>query len=86
MLVLPGIDYDTAGLAARGDLILNLISDADVSRRVLPDAARLVDRIGRPTINHPAKIEGTDRRRSHGASPAWPDAGYRRPCAERAMR
>jgi glutathione synthase/RimK-type ligase-like ATP-grasp enzyme len=61
VLVLPGLRYDAAQLAARGDLILNLISDADVGRRVLPHAAALADRIGRPTINHPAKIRPTDR-------------------------
>ena len=61
VLVLPGLRYDAARLAERGDLVLNLISDADVGRGVLPHAAALVDRIGRPTINHPAKIRPTDR-------------------------
>jgi len=61
VLVLPGLRYDAARLAERADLVLNLISDADVGRRVLPHAAALADRIGRPTVNHPAKIRPTDR-------------------------
>jgi tetratricopeptide (TPR) repeat protein len=61
VLVLSGVDYDAAALAARGDLVLNLISDADVSQGVLPHAVRLADLIGRPTINHPSKIGNTER-------------------------
>jgi tetratricopeptide (TPR) repeat protein len=61
VLVLPGLRYDAARLAERGDLVLNLISDADVGRGVLPHAAALAEQIGRPTINHPAKIRPTDR-------------------------
>ena len=61
VLALPGVDPDAAALAARGDLVLNLISDADVGTRALRHAGALVDRIGRPVINHPARIARTDR-------------------------
>jgi tetratricopeptide (TPR) repeat protein len=74
VLVLPGLRYDADRLAARGALVLNLISDADVGKSVLPAAAALAERIGLPTINHPAKIRPTDREtiaRRLAALPGW---------------
>lgn len=61
VLVVPGLHYDAAALAQRGDVVLNLISDADVGAAALDDAAALADAISLPTINHPARIRRTDR-------------------------
>jgi len=43
------------------EVVVNLISDADQTEALLPKAADLVDRLGRPTINDPRKIERTTR-------------------------
>jgi tetratricopeptide (TPR) repeat protein/glutathione synthase/RimK-type ligase-like ATP-grasp enzyme len=49
--------------ASRGDvqLVVNLISDADQARAVLPAAARLVEKLGKPVINDPGRIRHTTR-------------------------
>ncbi len=49
--------------ASPGDvaLVINLISDADQARLVLPAASRLVERLGKPVINDPGKIQRTTR-------------------------
>lgn len=44
-----------------GDVIVNLISDVDQSRRILQTAAELIDRLGKPVINHPRRILDTTR-------------------------
>jgi tetratricopeptide (TPR) repeat protein len=64
-------DTDTLALFDRGEpdtaslgevqLVVNLISDADQGMAVLPRAARLVEKLGKPVINDPAKIEHTTR-------------------------
>ncbi len=43
------------------DVVVNLISDADQAGAVLPLAARLVARLGKPVINDPGKIRRTTR-------------------------
>ena len=43
------------------DVVVNLISDADQAGAVLPLAADLVARLGKPAINDPGKIERTTR-------------------------
>ena len=65
--------YDTEPLALfdRGEpeaaflgdveLVINLISEADEARQVLPAAARLVEKLGKPVINDPGKIRRTTR-------------------------
>ena len=69
------VDYDTDTLAlfdasepdvaALGDvqMVVNLISDADQdqSEAVLPLAARLAAKLGKPVVNHPDKIGHTTR-------------------------
>jgi tetratricopeptide (TPR) repeat protein len=69
------VDYDTDTLAlfdasepdvaALGDVqvVVNLISDADQdqSEAVLPLAARLAAKLGKPVVNHPNKIRHTTR-------------------------
>jgi tetratricopeptide (TPR) repeat protein len=42
-------------------LVVNLVSDADQTEALLPLAADLVDRLGKPTVNDPRKIERTTR-------------------------
>lgn len=61
LLLLPDADPDLALLRANGDLVVNLISDADQGEAMLPLAAALVDRLGRPVINHPDRIRPTGR-------------------------
>jgi tetratricopeptide (TPR) repeat protein len=66
-----GYDADTLALldcskpdvSALGafDLVVNLISDGDQAETVLPVAAELVLRLGKPVINDPHKIEHTTR-------------------------
>ena len=51
---------DVSGLGAF-DLVVNLISDADQSEAVLPLAADLAARFGKPVINDPGKISRTTR-------------------------
>jgi hypothetical protein len=55
-----GSEPDAASLADI-QLVINLISDADQTRQVLPAAARLVERLGKPVINDPGKIQRTTR-------------------------
>ncbi len=43
------------------DAVVNLISDADQALDVLPIAADLTKRLGKPTINDPDKILRTTR-------------------------
>jgi tetratricopeptide (TPR) repeat protein len=67
-------DYDTdtfalvdaeevdAELLKKGvQVVVNLISDADQAETVLPLAADLVGRLGKPTVNDPCKIQRTTR-------------------------
>ena len=51
---------DAAALGA-ADVVINLISDADQAGAVLPLAARLIARLGKPAINDPGKIQRTTR-------------------------
>jgi tetratricopeptide (TPR) repeat protein len=43
------------------EVVVNLISDADQTESLLPSAASLVDRLGKPTVNDPRRIQGTTR-------------------------
>lgn len=64
-------DIDTLALLDGGDpdvaalddvqLVVNLISDADQAQSLLPQAARLVDLLGKPVVNDPRKIGHTTR-------------------------
>jgi tetratricopeptide (TPR) repeat protein len=53
--------YDVAALKLNVQVVVNLISDADQADGLLPLAADLVDRIGKPIVNHPRKIAMTTR-------------------------
>ena len=61
LALLPGLAPDPEQLRPCGDVVVNLISDVDKSRDLLPAVAELVDRIGRPVVNHPRLILETDR-------------------------
>jgi len=61
LMLLPETDYDPAMLAARCDVVVNLISDVDQENGMLAVAAALIDRIGRPVVNHPRTIAPTSR-------------------------
>lgn len=61
LILLPETAYDLAALAARCDVVVNLVSDVDQAQAMLPVAARLIDSLGKPSINHPDKISSTSR-------------------------
>jgi tetratricopeptide (TPR) repeat protein len=54
-------EFKTEWLKADVQVVVNLVSDADQAGLLLPLIADLVDRLGRPTVNHPRKIERTTR-------------------------
>jgi tetratricopeptide (TPR) repeat protein len=53
--------YDVESLKQDVQVVVNLISDADQADALLPVAADLVDRLGRPIVNDPRKIQMTTR-------------------------
>lgn len=59
--LLPGIEHDIDLLRRHADVVVNLVSDADLGQGMLPLARATVERLGRPVINHPDKIKPTDR-------------------------
>jgi tetratricopeptide (TPR) repeat protein len=54
-------EYDVEPMGCDVQVVVNLISDADQAQSLLPLAADLVDRLDKPTINHPGKIQRTTR-------------------------
>ncbi len=54
-------EYDAELFSQNIQLVVNLISDADQTEALLPLAADLVDRLGKPTVNDPRKIARTTR-------------------------
>lgn len=59
--VLPGVAYDIAFLKASGDLVVNLVSDADQAADILPEVVALTDQLGKTLINPPREILKTTR-------------------------
>lgn len=59
--LMPGVEYDLELLRAKGDVVINLVSDVDRDGGILPLATDLIARIGRPTVNHPDRIRSTGR-------------------------
>ncbi|HVX76067.1 MAG TPA: tetratricopeptide repeat protein [Bradyrhizobium sp.] len=53
--------YDAEILKLGVDVVVNLLSDVDQAARILPLAADLVQRLGKPVINDPRKILRTTR-------------------------
>jgi tetratricopeptide (TPR) repeat protein len=54
-------DYDGELFRQNVQVVVNLISDADQAEALLPLAADLADRLDKPTVNHPRKIQSTTR-------------------------
>src|SRR3984957_18120551 len=54
-------EYDCELFRQNVQVVVNLISDADQTEALLPLAADLVDRLDKPTVNHPRKIQRTTR-------------------------
>lgn len=61
LALLGAHEYDVERLGQGAQVVVNLISDADQGEAVLPLAADLVDRLGKPTVNDPRKIQHTTR-------------------------
>ncbi|MBW7970683.1 tetratricopeptide repeat protein [Bradyrhizobium sp. BR 10289] len=59
--LLPASRPDIAMLAHQADVVVNLVSDADQGREVLPLVAAVADALGKPVINDPAKVLRTTR-------------------------
>ncbi|MGH6779003.1 MAG: tetratricopeptide repeat protein [Bradyrhizobium sp.] len=60
LALIAGTEADVSALGDVG-LVVNLISDADQAAAVLPLAARLVEKLGKPVVNDPGKIQRTTR-------------------------
>ena len=59
--VIPATPVDLDLLRGKADVVFNMICNADDGKDILPQALELVERLGRPTINHPRLIMNTDR-------------------------
>jgi tetratricopeptide (TPR) repeat protein/glutathione synthase/RimK-type ligase-like ATP-grasp enzyme len=59
--LMPGGLDDPELLRGRADVVFNMIADPDSGAAVLPMAMDLVERLGRPVVNHPRAVLGTDR-------------------------
>jgi tetratricopeptide (TPR) repeat protein len=59
--VIPDTAVDVDLLRSKADVVFNMICNADDGKDILPQALELVERLGRPTINHPRLIMNTDR-------------------------
>ena len=54
-------EYDAERLGQNVQVLVNLISDADQADGLLPLAANLADRLGKPTVNDPRMVRRTTR-------------------------
>jgi tetratricopeptide (TPR) repeat protein len=61
LALLASSEYDVELLKQDAQVVVNLISDADQGKELLPLAAGLVDRLGKPTVNDPLMILRTTR-------------------------
>ncbi|CAB3796317.1 tetratricopeptide repeat protein [Pararobbsia alpina] len=59
--LLADFDYDIEGLRSHADVVINLIADVDQSQALLGPAQALIERIGKPVVNHPRLIADTSR-------------------------
>jgi tetratricopeptide (TPR) repeat protein len=59
--VIPDTPVDVDLLRSKADVVFNMICNADDGKDVLVQALDLVERLDRPTINHPRLIMQTDR-------------------------
>jgi tetratricopeptide (TPR) repeat protein len=61
LTLLPNLDYDIAQHRAHADVVVNLVSDVDLSLALLEPAQAIADRLGLPLVNPPAQVAQTDR-------------------------
>jgi tetratricopeptide (TPR) repeat protein len=61
LAVFASREYDVEALEQDVQVVVNLISDADQADDLLPLAADVADRFGKPTVNDPRKIQRTTR-------------------------
>ena len=61
LMLLSGVEYDVRFLQRRTDVMVNLLSDVDSGSEQLRQAAQLIDRVGKPVVNHPCKVLLTGR-------------------------
>ncbi|CAB3750284.1 tetratricopeptide repeat protein [Paraburkholderia solisilvae] len=59
--LLEDFKYDDDALRNGGDIVVNLIADVDQGGPIIAFAEEIIDRIGKPIVNHPRKITGTGR-------------------------
>jgi tetratricopeptide (TPR) repeat protein len=59
--VIPDTPVDIDMLRGKADVVFNMICNADDGKDMLVYALDLVERLGRPTVNHPRLIMQTDR-------------------------
>jgi tetratricopeptide (TPR) repeat protein len=59
--VIPDTPADLDLLRTKADVVFNMICNADDGEDILVQALDLVERLGRPTINHPRLIVNTNR-------------------------
>ena len=59
--VIPDTPADVGLLRSKADVVFNMICNVDDGEAMLEQALDLVERLGRPTINHPRLIMKTDR-------------------------
>jgi tetratricopeptide (TPR) repeat protein len=60
-VILPGYHHDPAALEAKGDIVVNLVSEPDRGMDTIDASRELVDQLCLPVINHPTLIAGTNR-------------------------
>jgi tetratricopeptide (TPR) repeat protein len=61
LALFTGSQYDAESLTQDVHVVVNLISDADQADGLLPLAADLIGRLGKPTVNDPRMIQRTTR-------------------------
>lgn len=61
IMVLRGYRNDPDVRSPRVDVVVNLVSETDFGLDVIASAIDLADSLGRPVVNHPRLILGTDR-------------------------
>jgi tetratricopeptide (TPR) repeat protein len=61
LALFTGSEYDAESLGQDVHVVVNLISDADQADGLLPLAADLIGRLGKPTVNDPRMIQRTTR-------------------------
>jgi tetratricopeptide (TPR) repeat protein len=61
LAVFASSEYDVEFLKQGVQVVVNLVSDADQAGILLPLTADLVDRLGKPVVNDPRKIQRTTR-------------------------